>query len=74
VQCEVSPGDYAYVRPGKGKAAGKPFVHVGVNSDGDSASVFLSVAEARKYAAGILDACDEAEGGSPLLHFVKEPA
>ncbi|MFG3710146.1 hypothetical protein [Micromonospora sp. NPDC047730] len=72
VECIASPGDYAYVRPGK--VSGKPFVHIEVHADGETESVFLAISEARRFAAGILDAADEAEGGSPLLHFVKTDA
>ncbi|MDG4801703.1 hypothetical protein [Micromonospora sp. WMMD980] len=67
VMCSATPGDFAYVR--SGRVGARPFVHVEVHSDGELAAVALALAEARAYAAGILDACDEAEGGSPLLVF-----
>lgn len=67
VPCSVSPGDYAYVRACK--VGQRPAVGLEIGADGESAQVVLGVRDARAYAAGILDAADEAEGGSPLLYF-----
>ncbi|GAA2843779.1 hypothetical protein Acy02nite_68290 [Actinoplanes cyaneus] len=71
VECEASPGDYAYVRAGRAAPStpGRPFVVIENVMDGERASLVLSPAVARSYAAGILDAADEAEGRSPLLRF-----
>lgn len=69
VMCAAEAGDYAYCRAGRSQ--GRPFVGIEISADGERSHVVLTVPEARAYAAGILDAADEAEGGSPLLNFVK---
>ncbi|MEU4568681.1 hypothetical protein [Micromonospora sp. NPDC023956] len=70
VMCDASPGDSVYVRAGRsGGRTGTPFVGLNVESDGEHRQIYLSPTKARAYAAGILDAADEAEGRSPLLRF-----
>lgn len=71
VQCAATPGDYAYTR--SGKSGNRPFVYVEATADGETRAVALDVAEARAFAAAILNAADDAEGASPLLMFQPSP-
>ncbi|MEV0267704.1 hypothetical protein AB0H43_02925 [Hamadaea sp. NPDC050747] len=70
VMCAANPGDYAYVRSGR-TVGGSGFVGLVNLADGETTQVVLSPADARRYAAGILDAADEADGTSPLLWLGK---
>jgi hypothetical protein len=67
ITCNVrSPGDYAYTRAWK-SGGRPPFVGLEVVVDGKVAQVAISPRHARAFAAGVLNAADEAEGASPLL-------
>jgi len=68
VECEVTPGDRLFVRaarPSDG-TAGRPLVGIAATANGETAEVILSPARARAWAAGVLDAADEADGTTPL--------
>lgn len=68
VESCFGPGDRAYVRAGAQE--GSRYVMLMLTADGEHCKVPLSPRDARMFAAGILNAADEAEGGSPLLGWV----
>lgn len=73
LECDVTPGDRLFVRGAKAPAGtvGRPLIGIeATSSDGALVQVVVSPARARTWAAGILDAADEADGTTPL-NFVK---
>ncbi len=68
VECEVSPGDRLFVRAARPPAgsSGRPLVGIEATANGETAQIVLSPSRARAWAAGVLDAADEADGTTPL--------
>lgn len=69
LDCDVEPGDRLFVRGAKPPSGtlGRPLVGIeATSSSGAVVQVVVSPARARSWAAGILDAADEADGTTPL--------
>lgn len=66
VRCAETPTDGVSVRPAVAPNLG-PIVALGAVQGGDTAMIALRPSDARRFAAGVLDAADEADGTEPLL-------
>jgi hypothetical protein len=67
IECSQTEGDFATVRRlGREGEPQPPYVSIGVVEDGLPNVVVLTPTDARKYAAAILNAADEADGTPPL--------
>ncbi|GAA4981369.1 hypothetical protein [Actinopolymorpha pittospori] len=69
VNCHEDPGDLIAVRAARGGPHGAIVLFQTKSASADPMTVVLKPAVARSFAAGILDAADEADGTS-RLHFV----
>lgn len=70
--CVLSPGDSVGIQrigPEKGKST---YVAVGMSNHGNTMLVALSPKEARRFAAGLLDAIEECDPQRPII-FVPVP-
>lgn len=67
VHCLHDPADTIQAAAVRGEAVGVRIVAGG----GDAIGVVLTARDARAFAAGLLNAADEADGSSPLLMFRK---
>ncbi|MDG4792686.1 hypothetical protein [Micromonospora sp. WMMD1082] len=68
VSCADTPADKATVQGGMSTAHG-PAVRLSVHGPNGGGLVILTPDDARRFAAGLLDAADEADGGAGRLMF-----